>query len=901
VGLPTGAAVTFLFTDIEGSTRLERAVGSGRWADLVARHDALLAGTISAHGGSVVKTEGDAFFAAFASPTDAALAAAAVQRALAGEPWPVDAPIRVRMGLHLGEGRLRQGRAAGEPDDYVGIDVNYAARISAAANGGQVVVSATLADALAPAFAAVEHPDGLADVSLVDEGLRAVKDFEEPLRLHRLVIPGAAEDPRRLRTLDPPTNLPGEVTPLVGREAELESLGATLAEQRIVTLTGPGGSGKTRLALAAARSVADRFPHGTWFVDLAAVRDAALLESAVASALGVGESRELTVAEALAAHLRPRTLLIVLDNLEQLLPDAAGVVGRLVRGAPELRVIATSRERLRIAGEHAYPVPPLGTDAGVALFEERARAHRPDLVISAETAAAIRTICERLAGLPLAIELAAARSRLLPPTVILERLGRSLDLATGSRDAPERQRTLRAAISWSHELLAAPERVLFRRLAVFAGGWTLETVGDVAGAEADLGLDLLDGLESLVDKSLVRLQEGPAGGAVDGATPGAWPVAGDGEVRFGLHPLLREYALERLDESGERASVEERHALVVVAMCETVGAELMRPGGDAALRRLDQEDRNVRAAIDWSRSTGGADVGLRILAAVWRWYQQRGRLREARAALAELLALPWDEGSLRTRIGGLNAEGGLAYWMDDAAAARIAYEERLRLATETADPVLMADAHYDLGFLFMVAGEAEGLLTHERQALDLYRQAGDDEGLTRARQALVLGVFLAGDYAAARELEEENLAVFRRAASPLEVADSLTFLSAVHYKLGDPTTGWQRLTEGLRLFAANEATTGVARSLGMAAIMRLGLDDPVGGARIAGAAYRLIEDKGLMLAPVKVLHLPEPRTLAIERLGAERAAELMADGAATPIERIVETILDLPAPTATTT
>src|SRR6476646_8318204 len=459
MGLPTGPTVTFLFTDIEGSTRLERAVGSTAWASIVARHDRFLRDAIEANGGVVVKTEGDAFFAAFERPIAGAIAAAAAQRAMVDVTSSDGVALRLRMGLHMGEGRLRQGRLPSDPEDYVGIDVNYTARIAAAGNGGQIVMSDPLVLALPEDLAGVA---GLEDVAVVDDGPRAVKDFEEPARLHRLVVPGAADDSRPLRTLDAPSNLPGDVTTLVGRETEILAVQDALLASRVVTLTGPGGSGKTRLALAAARGLTGRFPHGTWFVDLAASREPGQLESAIASTIGIRESAEHNVAETLRAHLRDRTMLVLLDNLEQLLPNAAETVSGLVRAAPALRILVTSREVMRIAGEPGYHVPPLGVASGIELFELRARSHRSDLVLTDESRAAIRAICERLGGLPLAVELAAARVRTLSPTSILERLGHSLDLAGGARDVPERQRTLRGAISWSHDLLAAAERRLVR-------------------------------------------------------------------------------------------------------------------------------------------------------------------------------------------------------------------------------------------------------------------------------------------------------------------------------------------------------------------------------------------------------------------------------------------------------
>jgi predicted ATPase/class 3 adenylate cyclase len=875
MGLPTGPAVTFMFTDIEGSTRLERAVGASAWSDIVAHHDGLLREAIEGHRGVVVKTEGDAFFAAFAAPEDAVVAAAAAQRAVAGEAWANGVQLRVRMGLHLGEGRLRHARTVDEPQDYVGIDVNYAARIAAAGNGGQIVLS----DALAKALPTVLHDiEVFRDVSLADEGLRAVKDFEDPARLHRLVVPGAADDARALRTMDAPSNLPGDVTTLVGREADVALLRDALADNRIVSLTGPGGSGKTRLALAAARSVADRFAHGVWFVDLAALRDPALLEAAIAETLGVRESAEHAVADALGRHLRERVLLLVLDNLEQLLPAGADIVSRVVRAAPEIRVIVTSRELLRIAGERGYPVPPLDVAAGAALFEDRARSHRPDMVFDDATRATIRAISERLGGLPLAIELAAARVKLLSFSVILERLGRSLDLGGGARDVPERQRTLRAAIAWSHDLLTDEERRLFRRLAVFAGGWTAGAALTVADPHGDLGIDLVEGLESLADKSLIRID---ASGT----------DAVDGEVRFGLHPLLREYALERLEESGERQEVEARHAAVVLALAEEVGREILKPTEEAGLRRLDRDDHNVRAAVAWSLAEGDAGLGLRIMGSIWRWFQQRGRLREGRAQLAQLFARAPDDLDIRIRIGGLAADGGLAYWLDDFAGARAAYEPRLQLAQTTGDPRLLADAHYDLGFLSMVAGEGEQLRAHEQQALELYTAVGDRDGAVRARQAFVLAEFLAGAYETARDLEELNRDEFRRSGSQSQVADSVTFLSAVYLKLGDIATSWERMLESLRRFAEIDSASGLARGLAMASIILFERDEPELAARVAGATYELVRDKGVMLAPVRVLHLDDPGQTAIEWFGAARAEELMADGAATPLPEIVAEVL----------
>jgi len=877
--LPTGPAVTFLFTDIEGSTRLERSVGSASWAEVVGRHDRLLRDAIESNGGKVVKTEGDAFFAAFGRPDQAVRAAVAAQRSVSDSDWPDGCLLRVRMGLHTGEGRLR-GTSEGDPEDYVGIDVNYAARIAAAGNGGQIVLSQAVVEALGSV------PGDVGDgVTLIDEGLRAVKDFEEPRRLHRLDVAGAADDSRHLRTLDPPSNLPGEVTELVGRIDEIETLRGLLASTRILTLTGPGGSGKTRLALGVAQAARERFPHGTWFIDLAAVTDAGLLEPTLASTLGVRESPDRPVAAALQEHLREREALLLLDNLEQLLPRGAEIVATIARGAPAVRLLVTSRELLRISGERGHPVPPLDSDSGVALFTARATALRPDMELTDDARAAIRDICDRLSGLPLAIELAAARVRLLSPALILERLSTRLDLGGGSRDVPERQRTLRGAIAWSHELLGEPERRLFRRVGVFAGGWTAELALAVVDPDGDLGIDVLDGLESLADKSLVRIEA--AGSGQDAAS----------EPRFDLHPLLREYALERLDEAGERETVEARHAKAIGQLAAALGPAILGPNGQSVIRRLDREQHNVRAAAAWAMRTGDSSVGLRAVAPIWRWFQQRGLIREGRDLLDRLLQAP--PGDVRLHIDALAAVGGLAYWGDDFDAAGAAYEERLRLAEATGDSRLRADAHYDLGFISMIRGDPETLRGHEEIALELYAEIGARDGTLRARQALVLGVFLLGDNERALQLEGENLAEFRAAGSEYQIADSMTFHAGVYFRSGDPTTAWHYVQEGLRWFAENDNQSGIARALGMAAILSLTDGDAELGARAAGATYRIVEEKGVMLAPVRVLHLRDPRELAIERLGADRAAELLRDGAAAPVDQVIADVMAAPAPAAT--
>jgi non-specific serine/threonine protein kinase len=420
-------------------------------------------------------------------------------------------------------------------------------------------------------------------------------------------------------------------------------------------------------------------------------------------------------------------------------------------------------------------------------------------------------------------------------------------------------------------------------LGVFAGGWTIETAAAVVDPAGDLGIDLVDGLESLADKSLTRI-EAPGGETVP-ADAGAAEVVDD-EVRFSLHPLLREYALERLADAGELPLFEARHADAITSLAEDLGHGIGGPRAAAVLRRLDREAYNLRAAIDWSLDNDVPDVGLRLAGAVWRWYHQRNHLREGRVLLAELLGrMP--HGDPRVRVSGLAAQGGLAYWMSDVGGAEAAYLERLTLAESIGDRRLLADAHYDIGFISMMRMDGPELRRHEEEALRLYREVGDEPDAIRARQALVLAEFLAGDFTRALQLEEQNLIAFRRTASWNEIADSLTFQSAVHMQVGDAARARTRLAEALRMFAATNHASGLARSLGMAAILLFRTGDPELAARVTGAAYELVRVHGVMMAPVMVLHLRDPRELATERLGPERATELMAAGASTPISELV--------------
>jgi predicted ATPase/class 3 adenylate cyclase len=639
---PTGT-VTFLLTDIEGSTVLLERLGTA-WGATLDTHHELVRSAIEGAGGQRVNTNGDAVFAVFARPPDAVAAAAAAQRALAAAEWPEGVRLRVRMGLHTGE-----AERAGQ--DYAGLDVHRTARICAAAHGGQVLLSSATHSLTERAL-----PAG---VRLRDLGEHRLKDLSRPERLHQLCIdelPAEFPPPRTLDAWRHP--LPVQPTTFIGREREVAEARTLLEGTRALTLTGPGGTGKTRLALQIATESSEAYRDRAVFVALAALRDPSLVAATVAAAVGVQEEAGRPILTSLTERLAGMEVLLVLDNYEQLLP-AAPLVGELVAAGPGVRVLVTSRAPLRVAGEREYEVRPLALpDAAgaatpeelaeseaVALFVERARAIEPGFALGPENAAAVAAICTALDGLPLAIELAAARVRLLSPQAILERLGTSLPLLTGGpRDRPERQRTLRGAIQWSHDLLDPDGQTMFRWLAAFAGGWTFEAAEAVCSPAGGATLDTLETLDELVQHSLARRDDGAS------------------EPRFRMLQTIREFGLERLAESGEEPEIHERHAQFFLTLAEKAGGELTGPGQAVWLDRLACDHDNLRAALRWSVDADRAETGLLIAAAIWRFWQLRDHLAEGEARLTELLDAPSAAAATPARAAGAKALASIEYW-----------------------------------------------------------------------------------------------------------------------------------------------------------------------------------------------------------------------------------------------
>ncbi len=791
--LPTGT-VTFLFTDIEGSTRLLQALGD-RYAAVQDEHAAIVRQALAEGDGVEVSTHGDAFFVAFRSPVGAVRAAVAAQQGLASHDWSPSPPVRVRMGLHTGQGTLGG-------DDYVGIDVHRAARIADAAHGGQVILS----DATR---ALVQHalPAG---VLLRELGAHHLRDIAHPERLHQLVIEGLAADFPPPRTLDArPNNLPLQLTSFVGRQEEIAEVRRLLGRTRLLTLTGPGGSGKSRLALRIAAELLTEYRDGCFFVDLAPVTDPALVPSAVAQALGVPEAAGRPIVEAVKDHLRDQELLLVVDNFEQV-AEASPVIEELLAAAPRLQAMVTSRVVLSLRGEQEYAVPPLELPdperlpplpalrevEAVRLFTERALAASPRFALTEQNALAVAEIAARLDGLPLAIELAASRTKVLTPQQLLPRLQRCLFLLTrGSQSLPERQRTLRAAIAWSYDLLDAAERRLFARLSVFTGGWTLESAEAVCDPEG-LGLDTLEGLTSLVDQSLVRRTD----------------PAGD-ESRFAMLETIREFAQEQLEAAGDLELVGRRHAEHFLCLAVEAESHLTADDQGEWLDRCDQEHANIRAALRWAIETGQAGRAQEAAGALWRFWQQRGYLAEGRRWLEEILAMPSGQARTSARAKALTGAGGIAWWQNDRGAARTFYDEALAIERGLGDPARLAEALYNEAFVVAAGDDLAAAARLFDESLDLFRQAGDEPGVARVLVMLVVRDAAAGRWHRVIATIEEVVVIWRRLGDRLNLAFDLIWLAFAYGRAGRRADGRATALEALELFRKVDDATGIALAL----------------------------------------------------------------------------------------
>jgi predicted ATPase/class 3 adenylate cyclase/uncharacterized protein HemY len=922
VDLPTGT-VTFLFTDIEGSTKLWEQHPEAMRAALP-RHDALLTAIIEKHAGLVVKRqgEGDSLFAVFARPTAAVAAACSLQQALLAEPWPAQTPLRVRVALHTGEAELRER-------DYYGAAVNRCARLRAVAHGGQVVLSQATAE-----LAQAALPEGGrsgATWGLRDLGTHRLKDLQQPEHLFQLRHPSLPAEFPPLRSLEAfAHNLPAQLTSFIGREQAMAQVKQFLSTTRLLTLTGSGGCGKTRLALQVAADLLEAYPDGVWLVELAPLADPTLVPQTVASALGVREQPGRPLTETLGDYLKPKALLLILDNCEHLLTACAQLADTLLRNCPRLRVLASSREGLGIGGEQTYRVPSLALpDArhlppperlhefeAVQLFADRARLSQASFAVTPTNAAAVAQVCERLDGIPLAIELAAARVKALPVEKLNERLDDMFRLLTGgSRTALPRQQTLRALIDWSYDLLSSSERALLRRLSVFAGGWTLEAAEAVCAGDGVEEWEVLDLLTSLVEKSLVLYEER------------------GGEGRYRLLETVRQYARDRLLEAGEAAAVRGRHRDWCLALAEEAEPKLGGPEQVVWLDRLEREHDNLRAALAWTGAQGECEVGLRLGWALWGFWVVRGYVGEGREHLARLLALPGAEARTAARAGALNGAGWLAHRQGEYGAARALIAESLAIFRELGDKRGIARSLINLGFMACEQGDYGAARAHLEESLAIARERGDKQGIAWSLLRLGEVTYDQGEYGAARAHLEESLAMFRELESKWGIAWTLLRLGEVAYDQGEYGAARAHLEESLAIHRERGDKGGIATALGSLGRMahdqgdygaaralleeglaifralghKLGIAQNLEGlaalavaqahseraARLFGAAEGLREATGAPLPPADRAEHDRPVAAVRTALGEEAFASAWAEGRAMSLEAVIQYALEV--------
>ena len=754
--LPTGT-VTFLFTDVEGSTRLLEEIGDEAYEQALSVHRRIVRAACQAHDGVEVDTQGDAFFFAFSSATAAASAASATREALA------PGPIHVRIGLHTGTPRVTD-------EGYVGKDVHFAARVAATGHGGQIVLSKPTAE--------------LVDSSLTDLGEHRLKDIEHSVAIFQL---GDERFPP-LKTISN-TNLPRPASSFVGREDELETLLALIQEgARLVTLTGPGGSGKTRLALEAASTVVQKYKAGVFWVGLAALRDSALVTETIAQTLGAKDG--------LAEHVGEREMLLLIDNLEQVV-EAAPELSSLLQGCPNLTLLVTSRELLRVHGEVEYEVPPLQEPEAVSLFSERSQLEPSDEIVE---------LCRRLDSLPLAVELAAARTKALSVNQILERLSSRLDLLKGGRDADPRQQTLRATIEWSHELLAEDEQHLFCRLSVFAGGCTLEAAEEVCDAD-------IDTLQSLVEKSLLRFSN----------------------ERYWMLETIREYAAERLEEDDGIPISQRRHAEYVRREVRRISSDLRRLDPEA-LERIGSEQDNIRSAFSWAAAQD-VELVADLLKDLTSYWIQRGRANEALHMADMISGLESATPEVRSTV--LSWKSELFRFTGRTRESIDLMEEVLPVLLELGDEKAVNAMLKDLGQEYALLGDFLKARERVREAMERARSAGDQTRMSEVQLAQGVIEFKSGDFEAANEC-------FVSSVKTREAADDRGFIGYVRLMIGEcalrtgrPDDAVIELQVALKTFVETGERLSLPEIFEELAAVAVRRDQAVSGARLLGSADRL--------------------------------------------------------------
>ena len=850
---------SFLFTDIEGSTRLWEET-PGRMQRALALHDSIVRSAVQGHRGSVVKMLGDGVIAAFADPLDAIVATLELQQALGCTADTGGIALRVRCAIHVGAAERRD-------NDYFGTAVNRAARVMGVAHGGQILVSQAVA---------VLVRDRLpANTTLRDLGSVRLRDLSTPEQIFQVVHGALRSEFPALRSLEAvPNNLPQQVTSFIGRERELAEVKALLATTRLVTLLGVGGLGKTRLSLQTAADAVVEYPDGVWLVELAPLADSELVSQAVASVLGVKEAPGRPVLEALVGYSRDKRLLLILDNCEHVIQACANIAGTLLRAAPDLKIIASSREPLRISGETTYHLPSLSvpgigdhatTDAlltfeAVRLFADRAAAVQPTFRVTQQNTEAIIQICNRLDGMPLALELAAARVRSLTVEKIAERLGDRFRLLTGgSRTALPRQQTLHALIDWSHNLLSDHERMLLRRLAVFAGGWTLEAA-EMVGAGGEVREPMvLDLLTQLVEKSLVVL-------SAEGG-------------RYRLLDTVREFAQDRLVESGETAATREKHFIFCLDLVERARSELKGSLQAAALVRIDADRENLLAAHGWcEQANSGAEAGLRLAYALKPYWLNRGLLGLGYRVTHEALARADAQSRTISRCGGLADAGQLAFFLGRYSEAQALLEESLAIARELGDKVRIEAVLQPLGMACLGQGNEMAARGHLEEAIGIARELGNNRELAGGSNALAQLHRMAGDLDQAEVLYDEVVTLARHIGDGEIVAIGLLNLAMVSVDRGSSGRARVLLLEVLTIAGAIGSKPAVQSVLEVSAGLAMFREEWGNAALFFGLAEALAAQTGLQRDPADEAFLGPRMSKVREMLGPEAFADAKAAG-----------------------
>jgi predicted ATPase/class 3 adenylate cyclase len=848
--------VTFLFTDIAGSTRLLRA-GREAYAAALAEHRRLLRAAFAAHGGREVDTQGDSFFVAFQTAGQGVAAAAQAQRSLNAHPWPHDGRVLVRMGLHSGEATL-----AGE--SYIGLAVHRAARIAAAASGGQILLSDTTASLVRDQLS-----DGTALRSL---GVHGLKDFPQSATLYQLDIAGLPTDFPPPRTLSHRPLPPVPAGELLGRDDDVAAVAALLTDPRarLVTLTGPGGIGKTRLALEVARTVADTFPGGAVFVPLSALTDPELVLPSVAEAVGARREPGVEPLDAVRLVLGDERTLLVLDNFEQVVA-AAGEVAALLDAVPAAVVLVTSRQVLHLRSEQQYPLAPLAATPAERLFAERAAAVRPGFTLDVANATAVAEICRRLDGLPLAIELAAARVRLLPPAALLERLSARLDvLAGGPVDLPERQRTLRATMDWSFAVLARHEQALFIRLAVFSGGWTVAAAETVCGRPGEP--DILAGLAALLDASLL-----------------VEPDESLGEPRLDMLETVRAYAAERLAASPERAEVERRHTAWMLAITDPV--LMRRPGGfQDALVRFDLERANVRAAMQHLIDARDVVTAALLISHTFPFLIRRDAEREAMGWLDQILrSAAVAPAEVRGRL--LIHRAAVGIRVGDAS-VRPLLEEGRRLVPDDPDHALdrvrAAMASY---YVALVSGSVEEASRYVDELAARYAALGHELGLAGAAHFRGDLALLGGDLEAAERHYTAALELAARHDDDLQIGAVLSILGLLHMARGDIPGARRFILDAPVVNRHAGPPSGIAYSLEGLGALALADGRPAAAARALAAAGAARQTVAQPLSPALTPLLDDLAARARQELGDEAYEAADEEGRRWPLLQALDRTL----------